>query len=92
MVEGVFPTDDEHRAIEEWFKSKQITLTCSQCNSKRFDAGRPVVAPVVMPDGGWTSGFAFAFLPMVCERCAHVEWFFPRNMGPDLEHLGRGVG
>lgn len=90
-VEGVLPTDDEHRAIVEWLKSKEITLTCMQCKSRQLTAGRPVVAPIVMEDGSSTSGFALAFLPMVCANCAHIEWFFPRNI-PGLEHLGRGAG
>lgn len=96
MVEigGFSATDNEQQAADAWFKSKGIRPTCTQCSNDTLNMGRPVIAPVVMEDGTVAASgsevYLFAFLPMVCDTCAHVEWFFPRLI-PGLEHLG-GLG
>jgi hypothetical protein len=90
-MSGFNATDAEHKAADDWFKSKGIRPTCTQCNNNTLNMGRPVLAPVVMEDGSvavfGSDTYLFSFLPFVCDNCAHVEWFFPRQMR-GLEHLG----
>lgn len=88
---GFSATDDEQRAADAWFKSKGIRPTCTQCGNDTLNMGRPVLAPIVMEDASLAafgaSHYSMTFLPLVCDNCAHVEWFFPRQIN-GLEHLG----
>jgi hypothetical protein len=91
MSNQVGASQAEQQAVINWFNSKQVKPTCSQCGHDSLNLGRPVMlSPIVQEDGSLDTGHGLGCLPMICNYCAHIEWFFPSNMGPGLEHLGEG--
>jgi len=74
-------TEEERKKAIEWFSSRGLKPICSQCNRDLFTMGRPVATLVLMADGVLDPEIGLFLLPLVCGHCAHIEWFFPYEMG-----------
>jgi hypothetical protein len=78
------PSDRQKQQVESWFSGKGVQPHCTQCGRTEFtETGFAAVLRVIAPGRVGTDD-AVPLLPLVCDYCAHIEWFLLQEMGVDV--------
>lgn len=83
-------SDRQLQQVRDWFRQKGVEPHCSQCGRREMTvSGRAAVlrvtqAGTIEQDEATGTATGTDLLPVICDYCAHIEWFLPNQMGVDV--------
>jgi len=77
-------SDRQMQQIEDWFSGKGVEPRCSQCQRTQMSTFSLAAVSFITEEGTASTQRATTLLPIICDNCAHVEWFLPSQMGMDV--------